>query len=252
MDDLPQEIVDQIIDNLHLDFKALKACSLTCHRWLPSAKCHLPLFMLIKTRTELKLLLEVLELSFSPVKRLQLHISNLGWPILNTIHAPLWRRFKHLDHLSISAPDTPTVGSPLEKLMENFPTITSLTIINAHFDSLHRLLRCLRIFPRLTHLQLVGVQWDTNKSGPEDDPAQAPSILRHLTMCRMNWRNIFEEMLLLDTTLQIRNLSTDAIYGGPSTRELYIRFIERCPRLRKLCLHGMSMVIFFYTIFAPT
>ncbi|CCM03808.1 uncharacterized protein FIBRA_05956 [Fibroporia radiculosa] len=39
--ELPQELVDQVIDHLWDDFVSLAACSLTCHAWLPSSRTHL-------------------------------------------------------------------------------------------------------------------------------------------------------------------------------------------------------------------
>ncbi|KAL6307453.1 hypothetical protein BKA93DRAFT_727392 [Sparassis latifolia] len=38
---IPAEIRDRIIDTLHADRPALRACSLTCHGWLPRARYHL-------------------------------------------------------------------------------------------------------------------------------------------------------------------------------------------------------------------
>ncbi|KAH9935261.1 hypothetical protein B0H21DRAFT_759278 [Amylocystis lapponica] len=38
---IPAELRDYIIDQLHADRCALKACSLTCHAWLPRARYHL-------------------------------------------------------------------------------------------------------------------------------------------------------------------------------------------------------------------
>ncbi|KAI0784633.1 hypothetical protein C8Q75DRAFT_809813 [Abortiporus biennis] len=38
---LPQEIIDIIIDHIHLDTTALLTCSVTCRSWLPTARFHL-------------------------------------------------------------------------------------------------------------------------------------------------------------------------------------------------------------------
>ena len=38
---MPQEVVDQVIDHLHDDMKALRACSLVCRAWTPASSVHL-------------------------------------------------------------------------------------------------------------------------------------------------------------------------------------------------------------------
>ncbi|EKM53886.1 uncharacterized protein PHACADRAFT_98186, partial [Phanerochaete carnosa HHB-10118-sp] len=38
---LPQELIDQIIDKLCKNIPTLKSCSLTCRRWLPRSSAHL-------------------------------------------------------------------------------------------------------------------------------------------------------------------------------------------------------------------
>jgi hypothetical protein len=40
MTEIPQELVDMVIDHLHGDRRALSACSLVCRSWLPSSRFH--------------------------------------------------------------------------------------------------------------------------------------------------------------------------------------------------------------------
>lgn len=40
-DDIPQELLDNIIDQLHDDVTSLAACSLVSHAWLNGSRCHL-------------------------------------------------------------------------------------------------------------------------------------------------------------------------------------------------------------------
>lgn len=109
---LPPEVVDYIIDFLHDDTRALKACVLTCRVWLSSARHHLFSSLLIRERRLLRFL------AFAEnTPHVGLHVRSLAlmgeqpqFPDRSTrpalTHAFLGRLFKllpDLQHLSLLA-----------------------------------------------------------------------------------------------------------------------------------------------------
>lgn len=252
MDRLSQELVDQIIDNLHLNVAALKACSLTCSSWLPSARFHLPPSIKIEYSDQLHSLLKDVDILLSTVKRLEIWASE-KCPLDDIVEAPFWNLLDHLDHLCVSLQYTESAHYPLEKFLEKFPSIKRLEIKNSWFNSLQAFLSCVGGFQNLTSLEIFDVSWDpTSTKHSERIPVQFPN-LRRLEIQRCNWRQIVEEMLASDSPLRIRNVELELLAGrragGDSTQsELYIRFLERCTGLRKMHLGSLSRPAMFLVI----
>ena len=163
---LPQEIYDHIIDYLHDDFQALKACSLAFQALLSPTRCHLFRDILVQGNmaevSKSNILRYVRILRFIPkgnkffggripqvqdAFRCVGSFKNITSLSFSSIFQLEWAS---LDHESISH-----VGSELGKL-------TFLCIFGSEFQEVGAFLNLIYAFPNLRRLKLYDVVWTTD------------------------------------------------------------------------------------------
>ena len=197
---LPLELSDYIIDFLHDDAKALKACSLTCQAWVPAARFHLFRAVAVKTASNTSSFQRLLDRSPS----LGLYVRELSaekladivaiataeqppsQPAQNTLpvilaHTPSLRTLS-LSHLDLQC--------LLDVRGLGHPTVSSLTLSYCQFTDLADIIDLVSGFPRLTSLSLSGLTWKDEKRTPLPSPAPT---LRSLRLGReMDSERLFE------------------------------------------------------------
>jgi hypothetical protein len=187
---LPQELIDIILDNLHDDYRALHSCSLVCHSWLPT--CHRHIFHHVVLLPTNKYVLYAKHPIKSYSQRLHRILFNSPY-IANYIQQlkvyegqfakhedwirtdqtlPLVLRsltnLKRIEFRRLYWNDLPldlrrSIGSVLE-----LPSLTFIEIENAHFAGMDELVGLLQRARRLTGLSLTNISTDTKPPVDKD------------------------------------------------------------------------------------
>ena len=179
---VPIEIVEVIIDHLHNDKEALKACSLVSRRWVFSARYHL----VYPIKLHHKNISDFLDLLQSPCLKIAPSIRDLSFLSVveerNWIPSALSTVEKHLTHVKSltlhgvrwSRLDTTTTTS----FFRGFQSVTHLTIKAGAFSSFSQCVEFICSFPALTTLTANKCQWDSNTAAP---PSPRFKLSRSLT-----------------------------------------------------------------------
>lgn len=205
---LPPEVHDYILDFLHDDIFSLKACSVTCRGWLATSQYHIfyrislpaPYFCmafghLLQRYPRIGGL--VREYSISSVSaRISPGFEQLSKPGDEEADIPpdTFACLTSVNRVEISVL---TVDTTLQSnLVQNFQTVTSLTLQYCHFPNFGDLVQLVRSFPRLETLIIRGVTWDQNVDPiPLPTEAHAPT-LKQLSLGRdLNVPTIVEWIL---------------------------------------------------------
>jgi len=187
---LPQELIDIILDNLHDDYMALRSCSLVRHSWLPT--CHRHIFRHVVLLPTNKYALYAKRPIKSYSQRLHgilfnsPHIANYiqqlkvyegqfakheDW-IKTDQTLPLVLRsltnLKRIEFRRLYWNDLPldlrrSIGSVLE-----LPSLTFIEIENAYFVSMDELVGLLQRARRLTGLSLTDISTDSKPPVDKD------------------------------------------------------------------------------------
>jgi hypothetical protein len=252
---IPQEIVDQFIDHLYDDRRALKTCALLCRAWVPSSRYHLfsslrisPLSYGPSFRHLIGHLDHPLCTFVSSVHKLFITASTDGGRPMPFCLDPLIPHLAKLSSVKFLISNEIAGWRALLKSPTFTPQITHLTLNNPLFESFEECMETIHSFPSLVHLDCdFRRQYDDKWT--QDLPAfrgSMPPTLRalgitlsvQLPSSRLMWQWLHRSQTRLSTiTLREVSISTDDIataklysfskylqYLGPSLEMLQVRF----------------------------
>lgn len=160
--ELPQELWDEILDNLAGHRQALMACSLVCRSWVPRSRTHLFETIALKPRN-IQALAQLLRLpekcTFFP------HVSSIvasrySWNENNTYFNSISDRLKHFSSVrSLTLRMTVdithyTVQDFHSGFISSFPTITTLVLYCEFSGKPAPLADMISLFPSLQRLEI--------------------------------------------------------------------------------------------------
>ncbi|KAJ7726478.1 hypothetical protein B0H16DRAFT_1592351 [Mycena metata] len=173
--DLPQELIDRIIDDLHDDWHSLAECSLVCWAWVPASRVHLfaeitlrrkwsrfmhpqfrPFLDMLRTGSStfapfvVHLTLE--DLDTTPADREEFFPAFLILSKLNSVKSLEFTRWRNFGL------------QPVENLLPALTDLSELILNNVAIGSLGQLFGMLEMCPSLTSLAVISVTWDTTSS----------------------------------------------------------------------------------------
>ncbi|KAJ7178847.1 hypothetical protein C8R43DRAFT_472108 [Mycena crocata] len=115
---LPVEVVDLIIDQLCVDFLALKSCSFVCRAWTPSSRAHL--FRYLELRPAGRASPENWHrfLSSSPhiishIQELSIFCERSSWVSWDPVLPNLLAKFQNIHQIDLYGCDLPWLPAPL-------------------------------------------------------------------------------------------------------------------------------------------
>lgn len=154
---IPQELVDQIIDEAHGDIKTLSACALTSLDWVPRCRQHLHKTLTIGVsfpphhHSHIFFFLKYPDLTHY-VRSLNIFstMDNLGrWPLSFPDATSLRIMFVSWDVQHLGARD---------HILTQLPLITTLTLAGVEFENFHSFATLLTAFPLLSDLVLSTIR----------------------------------------------------------------------------------------------
>ncbi|KAI0792708.1 hypothetical protein C8Q75DRAFT_577896 [Abortiporus biennis] len=160
--ELPQELIDLIIDNLRHDPLTLRACTLTCHAWLHRSRRHL------HSRVRIGEYFINLERYSSPhvahyVRELELYMVVSGRARQRVTTNAVWEmisRFPNVRSLTIRDLEVPRLSSTkLEILQTLCKQLQSLTLINVEFEDADDFMLFMSHCEQLIHLHIPRMQF---------------------------------------------------------------------------------------------
>lgn len=182
---IPPEIWDTvIIDNFHSDKPTLKVCAQVCKSWVPASRLHL-----VK-RSKLHPVLigrfcNLIEPTFSTLPRYIVHLevsqTKLLWPP--------W------EQMVLANPSPRMPGIRLEKserlasLLPRFTGLSSLDLVNVHFQTFGQIIDIICTLPSLGRLSLTTVSW-------EDDTFESATLVSPLGLHSLSLHNHRNEHII--------------------------------------------------------
>ncbi|KDR76986.1 hypothetical protein GALMADRAFT_267206 [Galerina marginata CBS 339.88] len=166
---VPQELVDAIIDHLHLDIQTLAACGLVCKSWVPSSRYHLfhvwevNLWSRDNLFSDFTSLLEHPLCSFMPsIKEIVFirYYRSSPWASWVISRVSPWLLHLPISSLSLASLDTGLSPNPWKafSMLHPFTTrITTLRLYRVVFYSLYDILYTISSFENL-----VTFEWFSN------------------------------------------------------------------------------------------
>lgn len=179
---LPPELMDETIDYLWDDHKALEACSLTCRSWVPSSRLHL--FRTVRVRsaedcTKLSVLLQSSPIIAHCVRKLTIDAEYKGVGEDGTLSeddswvneaAGLLSKFHRVHTLALSRLKWTSLSySTRNAFTSVFNTVKTLLLFEVQFYASGDVLHFLSRFPVLSELYFHGVSWDREMPSPEPE-----------------------------------------------------------------------------------
>ncbi|EMD33522.1 hypothetical protein CERSUDRAFT_118095 [Gelatoporia subvermispora B] len=217
MEKIPPEIRDIIIENVYPDITALRACSLTCRAWLPSARrtlfrsisidpkdTGLAFRRLLSVAPHIAPCVRALEIRVRTVTQRWWDVSDaslqaVSWPtlhgvqrfrdaeagtpasLLQAVFPPGALPLRSVATLTLSA--LPVTGAVIALFARHAPDVRVLTIDGCKGLSFMDFIELVSAFPRLHTLRLVAAQWLHLKCAA-GDPAFPFPRLRRLEVSR--------------------------------------------------------------------
>ncbi|KAJ7591889.1 hypothetical protein C8J56DRAFT_1131173 [Mycena floridula] len=173
----PQEIFNLIIAQFAKDREALFSCSLVCHDWTVETRSYLfrsMTFLRDRNATD------VFFASVSP-EILARNIRTLN--IMDSIIRHRNDNFikKLLEKLEPSFLVFINFSSLSLDSINNFPSLTTLSMTGCHFQDSSQLMKLVCSYPMLETLSLRDISWKAQRNNHK--PVNAPHMLRHLVLC---------------------------------------------------------------------
>lgn len=169
---IPPELSDHIIDFLHDDRRALKACSLTCRTWYPTSRYHLWRKVHLHSLEGCQTFTQILQ-SSPYLGQFARYLNMCNIAPNNSKHpgdaselASLWPRIlpalPRVEHVDASFL---TIDHNLTTLLtQSFARTAELTLQYCRFHSFDDLASVLLAFPSLQRCTLRGISWDGGNS----------------------------------------------------------------------------------------
>jgi hypothetical protein len=180
--ELPQELIDIIIDHLFDDSPSLKACSLACTSFLGSSRLHLFRSVTISTKERVDRLLDIVHGSPTfPNNIRSLAIERADKATASIRNIDLSKLFA-LD-FQVKTLVFTNVDWNFE-LPRVFPTIVQLTLHWCTFADFRRFQSLLGMLPNVRYLRMFYTRWEAS-GGTEGEDSYAgiePPRIRHLTV----------------------------------------------------------------------
>ncbi|KAJ3476156.1 hypothetical protein NLI96_g11356 [Meripilus lineatus] len=160
--ELPQELTDLIIDNLHSDLISLRACTLTCHSWLHRSR------RLLHSRVRIGEYFVDLDRYSDPnvahyVRELELYMVVSGHTCQRVTTEPLWQmisRFPSVNTLTIRDLEVPRLSPNKMSILQTLcKQLRSLTLINVEFKGPDQFIEFIDSCDQLTHLNIPRIKF---------------------------------------------------------------------------------------------
>lgn len=159
---LPQELIDEIIDYLHGDMEALHACSLVSHVLMHRSRFHLFYDSYLPKRSS-----TWLKLGSCPVPELIKWVEIFGYGEQPLGHLQRYTNLRSLILVTTDLLNLPK-GSSLQKLYP-FPHLESLEVRGCTFIDTLQFAQLLCNFPRLDYVKLSSIYFSKDYKGELDN-----------------------------------------------------------------------------------
>lgn len=206
---VPHELHDYILDFLHGDSKALKACSLTCRSWYPTARYHLYNKVHLPSPAACEAFGEIMQakgpsyigqfirfLSLSKVVPHGTDKHSTG-NSLAQLWPSLFSALPHVAHLELSFLEMD--NSFHANLVQNFSHTIDITLQYCRFASFGDFATVLLSFPSLRRCTLRGISWESGQGAFTSTAAErrgGPISIKGLTLGRDLDLQVLVEWLL--------------------------------------------------------
>ncbi|KIJ34176.1 hypothetical protein M422DRAFT_263827 [Sphaerobolus stellatus SS14] len=191
---LPPEIIDQIIDQLRGDNRALSKCNLVCRSWRPAARYHL--FYEVKLSGKMPHALSILFRGLTSLS-LTIRILNVS-EVASNIHnsSSIWDQA--FSTLGSSLPALHTLrltnvyfsqlsSASISSVIHGFRSVKNLHMSSVIFHSLEDFMRLIQGHKQLEELAIRNVWWESEE--PEESLRQSAtgtiSYISFTTPCRV-------------------------------------------------------------------
>ncbi|OCH92094.1 hypothetical protein OBBRIDRAFT_751999 [Obba rivulosa] len=233
---LPQELVDEAIDYLWDDFRALSSCSLTCRAWLAPARTHLFRAYRLSDDTHCYRLERFLEKHphlIHYIRTLSVYPSSankedLLW--LKRIPAFLSQLIR-IREVGLARVQWCHVASDAERtqlILMSFGHLRRLTFSDVAFESSGEVRRVLAAAPNLTSLHMYHVTWNAHCALDPISPPRCYQYLKQLLLHSVSSLDtVVDGLILPDHTLELRAILIDL---GGKDAECTGRLIRACER----------------------
>ncbi|KAH9924359.1 hypothetical protein B0H21DRAFT_764787 [Amylocystis lapponica] len=272
--EFPQEMCDRIVDHLWNDRTALRACSLTCRSWLPTARLHL--FHTVRVDPNQSGNPYITETPLPRLTNIAPYVRNLTLYRKETSSAapptafPSWlKKFKNVEHLIVQHNGRTWMTEVYRRgLISSFPRVKTLHLHCVHFDDCEDLWETLQGFPRLSTLHVDGVHaaYSPFKPPASDAPSidiqnlclrhvnldmfvawlTKPPFELHLRKIELGSRNEVGKKQVVLSMLEQSTDTLEVLTIAPSTMATLVKLKKWHPflhktSLRALCLTGMVL-----------
>ncbi|KAJ7037698.1 hypothetical protein C8F04DRAFT_1256577 [Mycena alexandri] len=173
--DLPQELTDRIIDDLHDDWRSLAECSLVCWAWVPASRFHIFSEITLRRKwgrmmhPQFRPFLNMLRTGSSTFAPFVAHLTledldttqaegeefSSAFSILSRLNSVTSLEFNRWRNLGLQ---------PVQNLLPLLTDLSELTLDNVTVGSLDQLFGMLEMCPSLTSLAVISVIWETTSS----------------------------------------------------------------------------------------
>ncbi|KAJ7116362.1 hypothetical protein C8R44DRAFT_983447 [Mycena epipterygia] len=242
---LPIEVVDLILDHLHSDPLALKACSVVCRSWIPSCRAHL--FRHLQLRPSGRASPESWNhfLSSSPhshltsyIKELEILCERSSWVSWDPILPALLGKLENIENIELHGCDLPWLPAPLTSAIYTLFRSPFLKRVDLRLCVLPS--SCFNLFgPSLECIVLsdVTIEPDATVHAEEQTRIARPKRLKvegKSVGAVVDWlipsseRNELEELQLLCLTYQ---------GDDPDTLQAVNRLLQHATSLKKLHIY---------------
>ncbi|EMD42170.1 hypothetical protein CERSUDRAFT_79767 [Gelatoporia subvermispora B] len=274
MPNIPPELSDYIVDFLYNDPASLRACSLTCRAWVPTARLHLLEKVTLLTPrmcASFDRLMEaspnlgayVQEFNVAKLTMTGMSAQDTAAALTMAEHV-LPRIFTHLSNVRSFSVSCLDADVAIIISLAQHPSVSELILEYCQFPSFGDFVDLFHSFPQLRNLTMRGVTWRSKELGPRARPEpprlQSVELGKDMDMSTLT-RWMVEESLHRDVeSLSIACVTEDDVIAaepflealGPALKNLEFHWfcsgmyvtlpssftIESCTKLRTLSLHS--------------
>lgn len=210
---LPPELVDEIIDYLHHNIRALKACSLTHRTWLPRSRYHL--FRALRFR---KFGVDAFRLSSAPEIAQYVREVTVEGNMYSEVGKSILVDMGKVESLHLEASKihfTDVHRGLCQSHLPVFPMLKELTLRKVYFRSFAEMISTIRSYRRLNSLTLDFEDWKyLAANAPDSSMVLALPSLKRLEM-RHNligsWPGPIPQILLNSAGADLHDLTFDIV-----------------------------------------
>jgi hypothetical protein len=228
MSTIPHELSDYILDFLHSDRKSLKACSLTCRSWYPTARYHLYCKVYLRSELACRTYLHLLEGAaylgqFAHYLNISKAIPAISKDIPHedtraTSWSTLFTSMPNVEMLELSFLEMD--NSFHTNLLQNFARTSQLTLQYCRFPTFGDLAAVLLSLPCLRQCTLRSISWETNQTvftstATVTERRSAPAGIKALILGRDLDLQVLVEWLLQEHLCgELESVSACCAYEG--------------------------------------